>query len=85
MSDRIPVSLWLKEGTPKLYRCMYCGESFTFMTEGDIKTLLVGIDAAEIKENYRPLQFPIRYRCRGKHIKYGRCQLEYIIQGIIDN
>lgn len=64
---------------------MYCGENFTFMTEGNIKTLLVGLDAAEIQDNYKPLQFPIRYRCRGKHQKYGRCQLEYIIQGIIDS
>lgn len=84
MSDRIPISVWLKEGAPRLFFCMYCRENMHIKLEGNVKTMIVGIDASEIKDNYRPLKFPIRIRCNGRNQKYGNCKLEYVIQGFVD-
>lgn len=82
--ERIPVSLWLKSSSPVLYFCMRCRTGLNIKLEGEPKNMIVGIDAAKIEDNYRPLTFPIRIKCYGKHEIYGRCMMEYIIQGFIE-
>lgn len=82
---RTPVSIWLKKTAPIMYFCMFCREGLRIQLEGKPQNMIVGIDASEIQDNYRPLEFPIRIKCYGKHIKYGKCKMEYIIQGFIGN
>ena len=79
----LPVSIWLKQSTPTVYYCMRCRSNLGVKLEGQPKQMLFGIDASQIEDNYRPLTFPIKIKCQGKHEIYGRCMMEYIIQGFI--
>lgn len=80
---KTPVSIWLKQSTPTVYYCMRCRSNLGVKLEGHPSSIIFGIDASIIEDNYRPLTFPIKIKCQGKHPEHGRCMMEYIIQGFI--
>lgn len=83
--DRISISIWLKKSAPTVNYCMFCRDNLGVKLEGVPSVVLVGIDAAQIQDNYRPLVMPIRIKCYGKSQRYGKCPAEYIIQGFVED